>query len=65
MAEILEVVLLEHVLQGDLQDVLGNMFIVIVCKPGCDVLNFEVSLIYIIIPFFLHEQKDMTKTYIS
>ena len=62
MAEILEVVLLEHVLQGDLQDVLGNMFIVIVRKPGCDVLNFEVSLIYIIKPFFLHEQKDMTKT---
>ena len=62
MAEILEVVLHEHVLQGDLQDVLGNMFIAIVRKPGCDVLNFEVSLIYIIIPFFLHEQKDMTKT---
>ena len=62
MAEILEVVLHEHVLQGDLQDVLGNMFIAIVRKPGCDVLNFEVSLIYIIKPFFLHEQKDMTKT---
>ena len=57
MAEILEVVLLEHVLQGDLQDVLGNMFIVIVRKPGCDVLNFEVSLIYIIKPFSYMNKK--------
>ena len=57
MAEILEVVLLEHVLQGDLQDVLGNMFIVIVREPGCDVLNFEVSLIYIIKPFSYMNKK--------
>ena len=26
-------------------EILGNMCIAIVCKPGCDVMNFEVSLI--------------------
>ena len=45
----------------------------IVCKPGCEVMNFAVNFIFLIMvsdyvlikPFFLHEQKIMTKTYVS
>ena len=38
------------------------MFIPIAsCKPGCDVMNFEVNLIFLINPFFLHDQKVVTK----
>ena len=37
------------------------MCIVIVCKPGCDIMNFEVKLVFLIKPFFLHYQKVMTK----
>ena len=29
-------------------EVLGNMCIAIVCKPGCDVMNFEVNLTFLI-----------------
>ena len=29
---------------------------------GCDVMDFEIKLIFIIKPFFLHDQKVMTKT---
>ena len=32
---------------------------------NCDVTNFEVNLIFLIKPFFLHEQKVLTKTKIS
>ena len=32
--------------------ILGNMFIVIVCKPGCDVINFEINLIFLLKSFF-------------
>ena len=35
------------------------MCIAIVCEPGCDVMNFEVNVL--IKPFFLHDQKGMTK----
>ena len=45
-----------------LREILGNMCIVIVCLPGCDAMKFEVNLIFLIKPFFLHEQKVMTKT---
>ena len=27
-----------------LREILGNMCIVIVCEPGCDVVNFEITL---------------------
>ena len=37
------------------------MCIAIVCEPGCDVMNFEVNLKFLIKPFFLHDQKGMTK----
>ena len=42
-------------------EIFGNMCIAIVCKPGCDILNFELKLIFLIKPFFLHEQKVVTK----
>ena len=38
------------------------MCIAIVCKQGCDGLNFEVNLIFLIKHFFLHDQKVVTKT---
>ena len=41
---------------------LGNMCIAIVCKPVCDVMNFEVNLVFLIRPFFLHEQNVLAKT---
>ena len=43
-------------------EILGNMCIAIVCQPGCDVMDFEIKLIFLIEPFFLHDQKVMTKT---
>ena len=38
-------------------EILGNMFTVIVCWPGWDVINFEINLVFLIKPFFLHDQK--------
>ena len=46
-------------------EILCNMCITIACKPGCDIMNFEVNLIFLIKPFFLHDQKVLTKTEIS
>ena len=43
-------------------EMLRNMCIAIVYKTGCDVMNFEVSLIFLIKPFFLHDQKVEKKT---
>ena len=48
-----------------LLDILGNMCIAIVCYPGCDVMDFQINLIFLIEPFFLHDEKFMTKTYFS
>ena len=45
-----------------LLEILGNMCIAIVYYPGCDVMDFEVNLIFLIEQFFLHAQKAMTKT---
>ena len=38
------------------------MCIAIIYYPGCDVMSFEINLIFLIEPFFLHDQKVMTKT---
>ena len=38
------------------------MCIAIVFKPGCGVMNFGAKLIFLIKPFFLHDQKFGTKT---
>ena len=35
--------------------ILGNMFIVIVCFTGFNVINFEINLIFLIKPFFIHD----------
>ena len=35
--------------------------IVIIYHPGCDVIYFEINLIFLIKPFFLREQKVKTK----
>ena len=48
-------------LSGCLSEILGNICIAIVCKSGCDVMNFEDNLIFLIKPFFLHDQKVATK----
>ena len=45
-----------------LLEILGNMCIALVCYPGCDVMDFEFNLIFLIEPFSLHDQKVMTKT---
>ena len=45
-----------------LLEILGNMCIAIVCYPGCEVMDFEINLIILIKPFFLHAQKVKTKT---
>ena len=37
------------------------MCITFACEPGCDVMNFEVNLIFLIKQFFVHDQKVMTK----
>ena len=44
-----------------LGEILGNMCIVIVCWPGCAVINFEINLMFLIKPFFLHDPKVKTK----
>ena len=41
-------------------EILGNMSIAIVCKPSCAVMNFEVNLIFLIKPFFIHDQNAVT-----
>ena len=46
-------------------EILGNTCLAIASKPGCDVMNFEVNLIFLIKLFFLHDQKVVTKSKIS
>ena len=36
---------------------------VVVCTPGCDIINFEINLIFLIKLFFLHDQKVNNKTF--
>ena len=43
-------------------EILGNMYIAIVCEPVSDVMNFEVNLSVLIRPFFLRHQNVVTKT---
>ena len=45
-----------------LLEILGNMCIAIVCKPGCDVINFKINLIFLIKPFFYMTKNVKTKT---
>ena len=48
-----------------LWEILGNICFAIVCKPGCDVMKFEVNHIFLIKPLFLHNKNVVTKTKIS
>ena len=45
-----------------LLEILSNMCIAFICYPGCDVMDLEINLFFLIEPFFLHDQKVMTKT---
>ena len=33
-----------------IREILGNMYIVIVCEPGCDVINIKINLTLLIKP---------------
>ena len=56
-----DILLIDQIsLYGYLYEILGNMCITIVCKPGSEVMNFD--LIFLIKPFFLHDEKVVTKT---
>ena len=39
-----------------LLEILGNMCIAIVSYPGCDVIDFEINLMFLIEPFVLHDK---------
>ena len=38
-------------------EILDNMFIAIACFPGCDVINFEINLIFLTKAFFYVTKK--------
>ena len=44
-----------------LLEILGNMGIAIVCQPGCDVMDFEINLFFLIEPFFYMTKKSLQK----
>ena len=44
-----------------LHEILDNMGTAIIFYLGCDVINFETNLIFLIKPFFLNDQKVKTK----
>ena len=44
---------------------LGNMFIVIICCPVCEALNFEINHSFLIELFFLHCQSQDKNVNIS
>ena len=37
------------------------MYIAIVYFAGCDIINFQINRIFLVKPFFLHDQKFKTK----
>ena len=44
-----------------LREMFGRICIINVCWPDCDVINFEITLIFLIKPFFLHDQNTNKK----
>ena len=44
-----------------LLEMLGNMCIVLVCFPGCDIINFEINLGFLIKPFSYMTKEVRTK----
>ena len=57
----LNVVFLEKDL--GIYEILGNICITIVCFPDCDVINFEINLIFLIKSFFSMPKKSGQKFY--
>ena len=49
------------VLLSLLLEILGNMCITIICKPGCDVIIFEINLTFLIKPFCYMTKKPRQK----
>ena len=41
--------------------ILVNLCIASVCESGCDVINFEINLIFLIKPFFYMKKKSRQK----
>ena len=48
-----------------LLEMLGSICITIVCEPGCDVINFEINLAFLIKLFFYMTKKLRQKKYIE
>ena len=44
-----------------LHEILSNICIAIVCFPVCDVINFEINLIFLIKPFFYMTENSRQK----
>ena len=42
-------------------EILGNMYITIVCLPSCDVIKFEINLVFFIKPFCYMTKKSKQK----
>ena len=53
------------VLLALLLEIWSNMCTAIVCFPGCDVIKFDINLIFLIEQFFLHDQKAKKKNLLS
>ena len=47
-----------HRLIALLLEILGNASIAIACFSGCDVINFEINLVFLIKPFFYMTKKS-------
>ena len=37
------------------------MFVTIICFPGCDIINFEINLVFLIKPFFYMTENSRKK----
>ena len=44
-----------------LLDILINMCIAVVCFPGCDIINFEINIIFLIKPLFYMTKRPRQK----
>ena len=48
-----------------LREILGNVcFNCSLIRPGRDIINFEIKFFFLLKPFFVHDQKVKTKTWI-
>ena len=45
----------------ELLEILDNMYIAVVCFPGCDLINLEINLIFLIKPFLFMTKKSRQK----